>query len=161
MALTAKMKTDINKMNRAAQNASLGTLVGNLEGGVAGVVVKKTQTVTRAQFTDGLAAVGTFTATGLNIPVGATVLASAITAITGFIGDTSATITIGDGSDVDRYNTGTPSVFTTAAAGIATGVASGTKYHAAAIDPVLTVTSAADFTNVSAGSVTVVMYYIL
>lgn len=32
MALSTSQKTKINKMNRAAQDASLGTLVGTLEG---------------------------------------------------------------------------------------------------------------------------------
>ena len=122
--------------------------------------VKLSQTVAFGAFTDGLAAVGTYAMTAGAIPVGATFLFSAVTAITGFAGDTSAVMTIGDGTDVDRYNTGTVNVFTTAAAGVATGVPSGVQYHAAAKTPVLTVTTNADFTSVSAGSVTVELYYL-
>jgi len=122
---------------------------------------KITQTVTRAQFTDGGGAAGTFVLTDGTIPAGATVIAAAVQAVTGFIGDTSATIVIGDGSDADRYNTGTPSVFATAADGVDVGVPSGVRYHNAAKSVTLTVTSATDFTNVSAGSVTVSLYYLL
>lgn len=122
--------------------------------------VKLTETVGYAAFTDNANATGQFDLTAGNIPIGATLIASAVTAITGFTGDTTATMTIGDGTDVDRYNTGTLDVFTTLANGIATGVPSGVQYHDAAKTPRLTVTGGADFTSISAGSVTVEYYYI-
>lgn len=142
-----------------------GGIEGNITGNVTGLtngasLVKIEQTVLRAAFTDGGAAIGTFTLTAGTIPVGAFVLAASITAVTGFTGDTSAVLTIGDGSDVDRYNTGTPNVFVTAAAGVDAGVPSGVRYHTTAKSIILTITSAADFTNVSAGSVTVELYYL-
>lgn len=164
MTLTATQVANLNNSMSAAQDVGLGTLIKASDDALVtgyGAAKKVTQTVTRAQFTDGGAAVGTFATTTMNIPVGATVLAFALTALTGFIGDTSAVLTIGDGSDVDRYNTGTPSVFTTAANGIALGVASGVKYHDTAVNPVLTLTSASDFTSISAGSMTLVAYYLL
>lgn len=117
-------------------------------------IVKKPITVARSAFTDGGATVGTYL-TGVVIPVGATFLYSAIRAVTGFIGDTSAVLTIGDGTDVDRYNTGTPNVFVTAANGVDAGAPSGVKYHDTQKEIKLTVTSGADFTNVSAGSLTI------
>lgn len=120
---------------------------------------KITQTVLYSQFTDGGATAGTFALTEV-IPVGAIVIHSCLTNIVGFAGDTSAVITVGDGTDVDRYNTGTPSVFTSIANGIALGVPSGVQYHAAQKTVTLTVTSAADFTSVSAGSVTIEIYYL-
>jgi len=83
-----------------------------------------------------------------------------ITDVTGFAGDTSATITIGDGTDADRYNTGTPSVFATAT-DIDAGAVSGTAYHAAAATPTLIVTSGSDFGAVTAGSVTITIFYYL
>lgn len=161
MALTELQKTQINNSNAAMQRAQVGTLLGNLESGTAGVLRKFSQTVTYDQFTDGGGASGTFTLTAGSIPAGATVLYSAVSAITGFTGDTSAVITIGDGTDADRYNTGTPSVFTTAANGISVGAPSGVVYHAAAKSVVLTVTSAIDFGAISAGSVTVSLYYLV
>lgn len=161
MALTTLQKTQLNNSNAAMQRAQVGTLLGNLETGGAGILRKFSQTVSYDEFTDGGGASGTFTLTEGSIPAGATVLFSAVTAITGFTGNVSAVITIGDGTDADRYNTGTPSVFTTAANGIAVGVPSGVQYHAAAKDVVLTVTSSSDFTSVSAGSVTVSLYYLV
>jgi hypothetical protein len=118
-----------------------------------------TATVGFAAFTDGGAAIGTYSLTDV-IPVGSLYVGTAVTSVTGFAGDTSAVLTIGDGTDVDRYNTSTINVFATAANGIASGIPSGALYHAAQITPKLTVTTAADFTSVSAGSVTIEMYYL-
>ncbi len=130
-------------------------------GGVAATgVFKFSQTVAYDAFTDGGGTSGTFVITAGTIPVGATFLYSAVTAVTGFAGDTSAVLIVGDGTDADRYNTGTPDVFSTVAAGIAMGAPSGVQYHAVVGTITLTVTSAADFTSVSAGSVTVEFYYL-
>lgn len=141
-----------------------GNVTGNLTGNVTGLVnnaslVKITATAGFAAFTDGGGTSGTYTLTD-QIPAGATVLYSAVTAVTGFTGDTSAVLIIGDGTDTDRYNTGTINVFSTASTGVAAGAPSGVVYHTAAKAPVLTVTSAADFTSVNAGSVTVEIYYL-
>lgn len=115
------------------------------------------QTVLYSQFTDGGSTVGTKTLTE-QIPVGAWVRQTLLHNVTGFTGNTSAVLTVGDGTDVDRYNTGTPSVFTTAAA-IDMGVPSGTKIHVTAATVTLTVTSATDFTSVSAGALTISIFY--
>lgn len=125
-----------------------------------GPLVKLTETVAFGAFTDGAGTSGTYALTVGTIPVGATVLSAAVTAIVGFTGDTSAVLIIGDGSDTDRYNTGTPSVFTTAAGGITVGAPSGVTYHAAAKTVTLTVTGNADFTSITAGSLTVELYYL-
>jgi hypothetical protein len=126
---------------------------------IAGVQLYKIkEVIDHAQFTDGTAAVGTYQMKEA-IPIGATVLFSAIKNITGFAGDTSAVIIIGDGSDTDRYNTGTPSVFATQLDGVASGVASGVKYHATTIRPTITITTASDWTSVSAGEVTIEIVY--
>lgn len=125
-----------------------------------GALVKLEETVAYTDFTDGGGASGTYDITVGTIPAGATFLTSAVTAVTGFAGDTSAVLIIGDGTDTDRYNTGTPSVFATAANGVSVGAASGTAYHDSAATVTLTVTSASDFTSVSAGSVTVELYYL-
>jgi len=141
-----------------ASAAELNQLDYSVNGGV--VVQKFSETVGFAAFTDNLNATGQFDLTAGTIPIGATVLAAAVTAVTGFTGDTTAVMTIGDGTDVDRYNTGTIDVFTTAANGIAAGVASGVKYHDAAATVRLTITGGADFTSISAGSVTVELFYL-
>ena len=117
-----------------------------------------TRTITRAQMTDGGGTSGTYVLAE-TIPQGAWVQQSLLENITGFTGDTSAVIIVGDGSDTDRYNTGTPSVFTTSNA-IDLGVPSGTKIHTAAATVTVTITSAADFTNVTAGQLTIRIYYL-
>jgi hypothetical protein len=125
-------------------------------GQVEGCVQKR---ITRAMMTDGGAAVGTYTLTE-TIPAGAFVTQTLLSDVTGFTGDTSAVVIVGDGTDTDRYNTGTPSLFTTAVM-IAAGVPSGTKEHIEAKAPVVTITSAADFTAVVAGAFTLKIFYIL
>ncbi len=125
-----------------------------------GPFVKLTETVAYTAFTDGGSTAGTYDLTVGTIPAGATFLYAALTAVTGFAGDTSAVLTIGDGSDADRYNTGTPDVFSTAAAGVSVGAPSGTRYHDTAATVTLTVTTAADWGSVSAGSLTLELYYL-
>lgn len=121
---------------------------------VVGVI---SQRVLRADFTDGGAAAGTLVL-GNQIPVGAWVERVLLRNVTGFTGNTSAVIIVGDGTDHDRYNTGTPSVFTTANA-IDLGAPSGTQIHTAAASVTLTVTAASDFTAVTAGALTIDIYY--
>jgi len=116
-----------------------------------------TETVTRSDFTDGGSTTGTY-ALKATIPAGAWVHQTILQNVTGFTGDTSATIQVGDGTDVDRYSTGTPSVFTTVAAADL-GVPSGTKIHTAAATVTVTITSAADFTNVAAGQFTIKIFF--
>ena len=105
------------------------------------------QQIAVADFTDGGSTSGTL-ALSCSIPAGAVYVQSLLTTLVGFAGDTTATIIIGDGSDTDRYSTGTPSVFTTAAAGADLGVPSGTKFHSAAKTPTVTITGTADFTSI-------------
>lgn len=117
------------------------------------------QRVTFSQFTDGGGASGT---KDLNatIPAGAWFERAQISRLTGFTGDTSATIIIGvTGGDTDRYMTGTPSVFTTATQGVDVGAPSGTVWHTAAAVPTLLIASATDWGLVTAGAVTVKMFY--
>ena len=115
-----------------------------------------------SQFTDGGGTSGTYQMM-MGVPVGAHVLGIMVTDVIGFAGDTSAVLIVGDGSDTDRYNTGTPSVFASAAM-ITAGVPSGVREHATAIRPTLTITSAADFTAVvtnAAGALTIRIAYLV
>lgn len=100
--------------------------------------------------TDGGAAVGT-KVMATAIPAGARVVACLVDNIVGFAGDTTAVLTVGDGTTANRYMTGSPSVFTTAAQGVDMGVVSGTAWHTAAKTLTATVTSSADITPVLAG----------
>lgn len=117
------------------------------------------ETVTRAMMTDGGAAIGTYDLR-TQIPAGAWGLRCFLQDVTGFTGNVSATIQVGDGTDVDRYTTGTPSVFTTAVA-IDLGVLSGTAIHIAAVTPKITITASADFTAVTAGTLTIKLFYLI
>lgn len=121
-----------------------------------------TETAAAANFENAGGAVATYELLG-EIPAGAVVVGTKVLVPEGFAGDTSAAMTIGDGPDVDRYNTATIDVFTTAATGVQSGVPSGSKLQVAAVQPVLTVTSATDADLVIAGGgiVTVSIYYIV
>jgi hypothetical protein len=110
-------------------------------------------------FTDGAGAAGTLVLDE-PVPVGAFVLQTVLTGLVGFTGDTSAVITVGDGTDVDRYNTGTPDVFTTANQ-IVMGVPSGVQEHAAAKNVTVTVTAATDWGDVDGGAGTIRIYYLV
>ncbi len=116
-----------------------------------------TERLTRSGFTDGGAAAGTKTLS-TQIPQGAWVHRCYLQNVTGFTGNTSAVIVVGDGTDVDRYNTATPSVFANANA-IDLGAPSGTAIHTAAATVTVTVTGGSDFTNISAGALTVKIFY--
>lgn len=87
-------------------------------------------TLTRDSFQGTAGAVGTAAAIAV-IPAQATFDHMALTGGTGFLGNGSALISFGDGSDVDRYHgSGSVNIFGTAANGYSMGDPSGTKYHA-------------------------------
>lgn len=118
------------------------------------------QRLSVADFTDGGSTSGTKTFNG-TVPVGAYLQPIQLGPMIGFAGDVSAVIVIGDGSDVDRHNTGTPSVFATATR-VAAGVPSGTLDVTTAYAPVATITTNSDFTLTktnAAGRVTVAIPY--
>lgn len=110
------------------------------------------ETVSYTDFTDGGGAAGTYTSK-LTIPAGALVYKTIIQNVTGFAGDTSAALIVGDGTDTDRYMTSTLNVFGDVAA-IDGGAVSGTAIHTAAKNVVLTITSGSDWGAVTAGTLT-------
>lgn len=108
----------------------LGSHVGNT---IAGTAMKFLHsipfTIARTDFSGTAGAVGTATLPTL-IPAQATFDHMAITGGTGFLGNGSALMSFGDGSDVDRYHaSGSINVFGTAQYGYSAGVPSGTRYH--------------------------------
>lgn len=117
-----------------------------------------TETIALADFTDGGGAAGTYDLAE-QIPVGGFALRSTIVNLTGFSGNTSATIQVGDGSDVDRYSNGTPSVFASANA-VDLGAPSGTQIHVTAATPRVTITAGSDWGAVAAGKLTLRIYYL-
>lgn len=121
-----------------------------------------TETVSVSQFTDGGSTAGTYQMAG-SLPAGAIILRTKYGPIVGFAGDSSAVLIVGDGVTTNRFNTGTPSVFATAAVGVDAGAVSGLALMLTEIRPTLTITSGTDFTLVAsnaAGVVTVNIYYI-
>jgi hypothetical protein len=125
-----------------------------------------TQRISVANFTDGGSTAGTLDLTP-QLPVGAFILGSSVRGVVGFAGDTTAVLTIGDGSDVDRYNTSTFNVFSTAdipALVLTQNAPSGNRGHSAAQTVTITVTTSADFTSCKsngAGRATVSIHYII
>ena len=117
---------------------------------------KLTGSFALADMTDGGTAAATYELG--TIPLGAVVTRTLVTGITGFIGDTTAVITIGDGSTANRYNTGTPSVFTTITA-LDVGAVSGTIYHSAEKTVTVTITAGSEWGDVTAGAATVTIFY--
>ena len=115
------------------------------------------QLVALADFTDGGVAKGTLTMDA-DIPKNSVVEAITCKVYAGFAGDTSADLSVGDGSDEDRF--GTANVFATAADGVACANPVGARVCTADVSPVLTVESAADFTSVSAGQMLVRIYFV-
>lgn len=121
-------------------------------------LVSYQQTVDIDDFTDGGGATGTL-ALGVSIPAGAVFARSLLTGLTGAVGDSTATIQVGDGTDVDRYSTGTPSVSADAPAGADLGAPSGTLFHADAKTPTITVTEDDDFTDITALAFTITLFW--
>lgn len=115
--------------------------------------------VRRADMTDGGSTTGT-RQLAAEIPIGAEVQAVRCKVITPFTGNSSATIQVGDGSDVDRYHTGTPSVFSGGGNGVAMGAPSGTRYFATANRPTVTITGGSDFTAITQGEVELTIAYL-
>lgn len=115
------------------------------------------QRIDYSDFTDGASTTGTLELDA-SIPVGAYALRSFVVNNTEATGVSTLTIQVGDGTDVDRYSTGTPSV-ATAADIISLGAVSGTAVHTAAKTPVVTLTEDDDFTDITAWAATVVIQY--
>jgi hypothetical protein len=118
------------------------------------------QTISYADFVDGGGVVGTLVLNN-GIPSGAVAQRAILHDLTGFAGgaNSTATVQIGDGTDPDRYSTGTPDVYTTNAGGVDLGVPSGTAWHDAAKSVTVTITVDNDWSTISAGEATVVICY--
>lgn len=116
-------------------------------------------TVLKSDFTDGGSTSGTYNLPS-QLPAGAKVKTITVRHVVAFSGDTSATLIVGvTGTDTDQFNTGTPSVFTSANF-IDMGPPSGDAELEAATTVTLLITSATDFTNVVAtGKLTINIPY--
>ena len=118
--------------------------------------------IATADWTDGGAAAGTYTLPQ-TIPdkswVERTVLYNLVCTDSAGADVTTVTITVGDGSDVDKFNTGTPSIAPAASADVVDlGVPSAPAVNAAS-SVVLTVTEADDFTGIEVLTMTIEIRY--
>lgn len=94
------------------------------------------------------------------IPAGAFIVGCRVHVVSGFTGDTTAVLAIGDGTDADRFMTGAPDVFTAAQAGIELGAVSGAPFLTAAVRPTITIQPGSDWASVAAGRLIVEIDYI-
>lgn len=127
--------------------------------GILGGVHVIQQRVELADFTDGGSAVGTLALTE-TIPIGAWVIQTLLFDNDVWTGATTLTIIVGDGTDTDRYSTGTPDI-QAAAEAVDLGVPSGTKIHTAAKTVTITLTEDSEWGDLSAGGFTIRIYYYL
>jgi hypothetical protein len=137
----------------------------NLERSPVGLGLRKVaQWVDYSDFTDGGSTAGTITL-DKQIPAGSFVIGSKVHVVTGFTGDTSCVLDIGDGSDADAFSLTTHNIYT--AADNLMEVCDVTGSGDAGLVPistdtsvVLTATSASDWTSVSAGRLFVEVFYL-
>lgn len=119
---------------------------------------KVAQWVEYGDFTDGGAAVGTLTMKQ-TIPAGSFVIGTKVTVTEAFTGDTSAVMLVGKSSGEDEFSDGTSiNIYTV---GIKGDEAENVlEFIAAAQSVYLHVTSATDFTLVTAGRMLVEVFYL-
>jgi hypothetical protein len=133
--------------------------------GVVSLALPKISVISKScaigDFTDNLDATGYIDMGAGVLPAGAIPLGWKAVVTTGFIGDTSAVISVGVAGDLARFTAdATQSVFGAATVGSGVPQDKSCDGIAAAQNPRITITSAADFTNVSAGEMTVYLYFI-
>lgn len=125
---------------------------------MGGVIRSLTESVTYGNFTDNGDTTGYIDLTQ-TLDKDLLVFGWKAVVATGFTGDTSATLQVGVATDLDAYSADTAnSVFAAGTVGSASLAAA--AFHEAAVKVRLTVTSATDFTSVSAGAMTVTIYYL-
>jgi hypothetical protein len=130
-----------------------------LESSPVGLGLRRiSQTVKYSDFTDGGSTAGTLTLTD-QLPEGAIVVASRATIKTGFTGDTSAVLKLGKTSGEDEFTNGsTLNLYAADVVGIKAETAM--EYLNAATTVYAQLTSATDFTLVTAGEAVIDIYYL-
>ena len=127
---------------------------------------KVAQWCSYSDFTDGGSTAGTL-ALSNTIPAGSFVLGTKVRVTTGFTGDTSCTLDIGDGSDADVFSYTTHNIYTAAdnlmegadsSSGGSTGC--GLVPISTATTVTITATSATDWGLVTAGKMLVEIFYL-
>ena len=146
---------------------SIANVNNQLERGGVGMGIRKVaQWVSYGDFTDGGSTDGTLNLTD-TIPAGSFVLGTKVKVTTGFTGDTTCVLDIGNSSDADAYSYTTHNIYTAAdnlveGADSSSGGTTGTGLApiASATTVKLTATGASDWGNVSAGTMLVEVYYL-
>jgi len=93
-----------------------------------------------------------------DIPSGSIVIGWKAVVATGFTGDTNATVELGRSGDTDAFSAD-PGQSVLAAATVGSAAKETEAFLAASTTPRVTVTGASDFGSISAGSMTVTIYY--
>jgi hypothetical protein len=117
------------------------------------------QSLAYGDFTDNEDATGYIDVT-TQLPAGALPLGFKAVVTTGFTGDTTATIQVGVATDLDRFSLNTDQSVLAAASVGSLAATDGADGMNAAQTIRVTVTGGADFTSISAGVMTVEVYYI-
>jgi len=145
---------------------SIGNVVEQLELNHVGMGIRKVaQIVNFGDFTDGGGTTGTLILTK-QIPAGSLVMCSKVTVKTGFAGDTTAVMDIGDGSDADIFSQTTHNIFAAARNLMETcdiassGAGRGTVAISSDTSITLTVTAGSDFGAITAGKMLVEVFYL-
>ena len=135
-----------------------------LERGVGIGLRRVCQWAEYSDFTDGAGTSGTLDLTE-TIPAGSFVIGSKVTVKTGFTGDTTCVMDIGDGSDDDIFSYTTHNIYT-AATNLVELADSGNNGTEAGLVPIstettitLTATSGTDWGKVTAGKMLVEVFY--
>jgi len=119
------------------------------------------ETVAIGDFTDGTDATG-YIDLSTALPEGSLVLGWQADVKTGFTGDTSAAVQVGESGNVDRFSAVTANSCLTAdvVGSPAAAVAANHGYLAAAVTPRVTITGASDFGNFAAGEMDIKLIYV-
>lgn len=123
---------------------------------VQGFICQRVDVV--ADFTDGGGATGTLVLNA-TIPAGAFVERAVLTNVTGTVGESTATMEVGDGTDADRYNVATDPNMAADAVMLDGGAPQGIQIHIAEKTVTLTITEDDDFTDITDGAFTILIRY--
>lgn len=128
---------------------------------LASIIKSVSKAFLKSAMTDNLNTTGYIDMAADSIPANSIVLGWKFVTTVAFNGDTSAIVQVGVAGTLDKYSAVTNgSCFAAGTIGSVVKT-TGSVYEAAATTPRLTITSAADFTNVAAaGAGTLTMYYI-
>ncbi len=119
------------------------------------------QTLAIASFTDNTNTTGYIDFTKA-LPVGAMVLGWKATVTTAFTGNTSAVMQVGIAGDLDKFSANTAqSCFTAGTVGSLALAADAVTGFSSALTPRVTVTGGSDFTAITAGAMTVEVFFMV